>query len=448
MINPPDDLTYRNPTIITSLNQSVSLIFADDTASGRPCPFIDKIMTDRVIPYYSNTHSNAFAGKLMSKQIEKTRNFIKNFYNLSSEHVEIFTGNGATGAINHFVNLIDCSKYDNINIYVSIFEHHSNYLPWYELSKKNSNVKVNIIPLGDDELPNFKWLCNKLGQTSDHNTLNIVSITACSNVTGIMTDIPHIQSLISKYENTRLLLDCACIAPYKKINAEHIDGMFISGHKFLGGCGASGILIAKKSFFQKRNPFCAGGGCVIKADTTGVIYDSNVETKESAGTPNVLGIIRMYYAYKMTNNLLNTIEHNEKYLTKYVHDRFTILCKKYPELKVIMLNKNLDNRLPIISFSVNGLHFNYIVVLLSDLFGIQTRGGISCCGLFAQHLMEKYKIGGWTRVTFSWRMSIETVNFILDCIEKVIIHGKKLQKLYTYDEKENEWHIKKLLFNG
>lgn len=439
MLNIPYNITYPIHKINTPFKHQIDIIFADDTATGRPCPIIDNIMQKSVTPYYSNTHSNAYCGTLMHTKIERAKNTIRKYYNLTQEHSIIFTGNGATGAVNHFVNLINCSLYNKINVFNTIYEHHSNYLPWYELEKKNNNVKINIIPLTENDDLNFDWLINELEKNTDQHILNIVSITACSNVTGLITDIIKLQTKIIKYNNTKLLFDCACIAPYKRINANNIDGLFISGHKFLGGAGTPGILIAKKSFFQKKSPFCPGGGCVIKADKNEVIYNGDLETKESAGTPNIYGIIKLGYIYKMQHKLENIIETNEKFITKYVYNKFSKLCSLYPKMKVIYLNKNITNRLPIVSFSVDDLHFNLVVILLNDLFGIQSRGGISCCGLFGQYMEEKYKIGGWTRITFNWRMLINTIDYILNAVEYILKNGKYFQKFYIYDKKENHW---------
>src|SRR3990167_1760795 len=97
------ELVYKNAKINTPFKNQIEIVFADDTATGRPCPIIDKIMLERVIPYYSNTHSNAFCGTLMHHKLEKTKATIRKYYNLSHEHSVIFTGNGATGAVNHFV---------------------------------------------------------------------------------------------------------------------------------------------------------------------------------------------------------------------------------------------------------------------------------------------------------------------------------------------------------
>ena len=96
-------LLYKSPEVTTPFKKT-TLKFADDTASGRPCVLIDKIIEKNIIPYYSNTHSNASCGEFMVEMIGKTRNIIREHFNLTNNHKILFTGTGATGAVNHLVN--------------------------------------------------------------------------------------------------------------------------------------------------------------------------------------------------------------------------------------------------------------------------------------------------------------------------------------------------------
>ena len=98
--------------------------------------------------------------------------------------------------------------------------------------------------------------------------------------------------------------------------------------------------------------------------------------------------------------------------------------------------------MPIISFAINNVHYNYIVVLLNDLFGIQTRGGQSCCGLYAKYIKSIYKnINGWCRVSFNYTMDFDTINYILDSIEFVIVNYSKYESLYKYNKAENLYYL-------
>jgi selenocysteine lyase/cysteine desulfurase len=434
-----NDILYESPIISTPLRKSVKIVFADDTASGRPCKLIDSKMINEIHPYYSNTHSNAFTGIMMKNLIKDTKLRIRKTYDLDKSHKIIFTGSGTTGAINHLVGSIDFNKYKETHIFISTYEHYSNHLPWVEKSKDEEHIKIRLIPIKNDDI-DFDWLNDNIQK--DCEILNIVSITACSNVTGIITDLPKLKTIIKSHNDVEkshiyLFIDCACLAPYEIMNLHDVDACFISMHKFLGGQTAPGILIARQNLFTKSHPYNPGGGCVKKASAYDIQYEDDLEKKESGGTPNILGIIRTKFVYELREKYMHTIVTNEKYITQYIHEKFEKICTKNTNVRVIMLSKLTERRLPIISLSIKDLHYNFVVALLNDLFGIQTRGGISCNGIFGDHIKKKYDMDGWCRITFSWLMSKQTIDYILSALTYVAKFGKHYKSLYTFNTETN-----------
>lgn len=431
-------ILYKSINIDTPFMKQLRIIFADDTASGRPSKYIDNKIQEEILPYYSNTHSNAYCGILMKNKIIETRNIIKKFFNLTEEHKIIFTGNGATGAINHLANSLNYEHYTQVNIFLSMYEHYSNHLPWCEMAKKEKNIKIFFIPMINDDI-DLNYLDLNLSANISTNILNIITVTACSNVTGIITEFDKIINITKKYDNIYLFGDCACLAPYKVIDCSKIDAIFVSTHKFIGGTGTPGILIAKNKLFEKECPFIPGGGCVKKANSKEVIYDQDIEVKETAGTPNIIGIIKIGYIFELRNKFIDIINYNEHSIVNYVHHKLENIKQQHSNLSIIFMSKFLNRRLPIIAFSIKNLHYNFIVVLLNDLFGIQTRGGISCCGLFDEYLNSSCDDNnhGWCRITFNWMMDKQTIDYILRAILYILKYGYKYNICYDYDKQKN-----------
>jgi selenocysteine lyase/cysteine desulfurase len=423
-----ENLLYESPIITTPLTNNIQITFADDTASGRPSKYIDNKLMTEIVPFYSNTHSNAYCGIKMRDKIDEVRKKIRKFYKLTDHQKILFTGTGATGAINHLVNSIDYNKYKHVYIYVSMYEHYSNYLPWVELTKENKKINIKVIPFDINDDIDYNWIKRELMDTISCHNMNIVSVTACSNVTGVKTDIKKLIEIVKNdiNINTYLFLDCACIAPYERMVLEKIDAVFISPHKFVGGTSTPGLLIAIQELFLRGHPYNPGGGCVKKANTHEIIYEDDIEKKETGGTPNIIGIIRIKYILILKEKYFNIITFNEHYIVKYVHSKLLKLCGKLPNLKVLYLNKHLESRLPIVCINIDNCHYNIIVKLMNDIFGIQTRGGISCCGLLASHIKKNMNIEGWCRITFHWIMSIEEIDYILNAIKYIAINHKKL----------------------
>jgi len=130
-------------------------------------------------------------------------------------------------------------------------------------------------------------------------------------------------------------------------------------------------------------------------------------------------------------------------------------------------NPNLDvlgnheaERLSIVSFVVKfgerHLHHNYVVALLNDLFGIQSRGGCSCAGPYGHRLLgidldashefarevargcEGIK-PGWVRVNFNYFISEEVFNYILEAVALVASEGWRLLPQYRFETDNGLW---------
>jgi selenocysteine lyase/cysteine desulfurase len=460
------ELTYTGGTIINPFNNSNNkIIFADDTASGRPCKLVDQYIIEEIYPYYSNTHSNATCGIMMKNLVKKTRDIIRQTMNLSSNHKIFFSGNGCTGAFNHLVNKIDFTKYDKIYIHNTPFEHHSNFLPWKEMindlkktgKNKNRIIEQHLIDADNkckstnvNDLLHFDiepYISNLEKDISTEKSpitrLDIFSLTACSNVTGKRFDILYknlwefINTKRKIGHNMYLILDYACSAPYVDIDMSQCDGACFSGHKFFGGQCTPGVLIINENILEIGHPYEPGGGCVEKADDKCTVYKSDPEMREMGGTPNIIGIIRLGYVLMIKKALIDIINHNKSIISEYVTKHMILLTNKYPNCKILGLDDRLKSDLPIFSVIIDSLQYNLVTVLLNDLFGIQTRGGNSCCGTLGRICKDQLNINGWCRITFSYLHTKHDIDYILKSLEYVIQNGYQYIDKYDYDSQKN-----------
>jgi selenocysteine lyase/cysteine desulfurase len=439
------------------------IIYADYTASGKPFRLIEKFMEYEVYPYYANTHSNSYAGQLMTHYISLSKKHIRKSVNATNDDAIIFTGNGCSTAIMHFIHILDLkdAKYDiKPTVFVSDFEHNSNFLPWTHLP-----VTLEIVSTKENgllDLDHFEQLLEK----HKDNPNKIASISAGSNISGIIQDTHSISKLVHKYGGT-IAFDYACIAPYVSINmhtdnGDYIDAIYVSPHKFLGGPpGIPGLLIANKKLFKNKCPFHPSGGTVRFSSTDIKIYSQDNEVKEAGGTPNISGCIKMGLVFLLKDMLKSYIHYRETEIVTYVRNKLNKIKN------VHLLNPNCNNdtsieQLPIFAFTCPNLHYNFVVVLLNDLFGIQTRGGVSCSGIYAEKILNINKQHrdeiiddiltnrgvpkeyGWCRVTFHYTMDDMTINYILNAIEWVARYGIFFLELYNYSPEKNIWQHKTL----
>lgn len=445
----------RTPIIKTPFGKR-NIIYADYTASGKPYKRIEDFINNKILPYYANIHSNAYCGRLMSKYIAKSKEQIKNSTNCNASDKIIFTGSGSSCAITHFIHILDFKETEKNIVIISEFEHNSNFLPW-----KHKPVNLEIIKTKENGLLNLEVLEETLIKYKDYDK-KIISISGGSNITGIKQEINIISKLGHKY-NFYVCFDFAAIAPYVQINMhtddknlDYIDALYISPHKFLGGMETPGLLIANKCTFKNECPYFPSGGTVRFASSTQNIYVEDLETKESGGTPNIIGCIKTGLVFQLKDELQKYILLREK----------EIVCNIKQKLKNIknleILNPDCDinvEQIPIYSFVIKDLHYNFVVCLLNDLFGIQSRGGVSCSGIYAEKLLnisKKYQTHiiddlkhhkttptsyGWTRISFHYTMENEIINYIIHCIEFVANYGHLFVNLYSFDDMHNLWHF-------
>ena len=126
-------------------------------------------------------------------------------------------------------------------------------------------------------------------------------------------------------------------------------------------------------------------------------------------------------------------------------DRAISSWSRNPAIEILG-NPDAD-RLSIVSFVVKYrgqyLHHNFLVAVLNDLFGIQSRGGCSCAGPYGHALLgiddehseeisHEVELGcegikpGWVRVNFNYFIAEAVFEFILEAVHLVATHGWKL----------------------
>ncbi len=460
---------YREEII--GINQSFTspygrkkILYADWIASGRLYRPIEKKFADEIGPYVANTHTEtSVTGSAMTLAYSHARAKIKEHVNASDEDVLLNVGTGMTGAINKFQRILGLKLSENLKehtkvpenkkpvVFITHMEHHSNQTSWLETISK-----VIVIPCDEEGLICLKSF-EKLLMEHSHVPIKIASVTACSNVTGIITDYQGVAKLIHKY-NGLCFVDFACSAPYVDIDMHpedsdaSLDAIFFSPHKFLGGPGASGVLIFNKKLYRNLVPDNPGGGTVTYTNPWGNHdYIDDIETREDGGTPGFLQTLKTALA----------IELKEKMGTQKMQEQEHVLIQcLFENLKNVkglhILAAKHEDRLGILSFYVDNLHYNLIVKLLNDRFGIQSRGGCSCAGTYGHYLLNvdvdkslaiEQKIidgcllerPGWVRISVHPTMTINEIKFICDAIKEVVANYENWSKDYTYHLLKNEF---------
>lgn len=445
--------------------------YADYTASGRCLEFIEAFMREEVMPTYANTHTEASAtGRQTTRFREDARQIIRESVGANDEDAVIFVGSGATGAIHKLIDMLGVSVPPALDaayhltdkippdrrpvVFIGPYEHHSNELPW-----RHSVADVVVIDDDEDGRIDLDALAQALVRYADR-PLKIGSFSAASNVTGIVSDTHAVAELLHRH-GALSLWDYAAAGPYATIDMNpgglaYKDAVFISPHKFIGGPGSPGVLVVKKRLAATPIPTQPGGGTVAMVTPNTVVYARDIEHREEAGTPAILESIRCGLAFHLKRSVgTDAIHAMEQRFVRRAID----VWRANPNIRIV---GSLEaERLSIVSmmFRHQGryLHYNFVVALLNDLFGIQARGGCSCAGPYMHRLLgldastshafvcmiERGYAAlnpGWARVNFNYFISDAEFEYIVAAVNLVGLYGHLLVADYSFDPRSGQWH--------
>jgi selenocysteine lyase/cysteine desulfurase len=452
--------------------------YADYTASGRSLGFIEDFIRNEVMPLYANTHTETSGTGMQTTSFrEDARAIIKRAVGGGPEDAVVFVGSGATGAIGKLIDILNLRIPADLDaryhlqeripraerpvVFIGPYEHHSNELPWRE-----SIAEVVTIDEDADGHIDLEALEEAL-RAHTGRLLQIGSFSAASNVTGIGSNTRAITALLHRH-GALSFWDFAAAAPYVEIEMNvqdetadgpllYKDAIFISPHKFIGGPGTPGVLVAKRKLFTNRVPTLPGGGTVAYVNSQTHLYLTDAEHREEGGTPAIIESIRAGLVFQLKEAVgTGVIREREEAMTR----RAIASWSANPQLRIL---GNLDAwRLSIVSFRVRygdadrWLHHNFVVALLNDLFGIQARGGCSCAGPYGHRLLgidaatsralEREIVRGcegvrpgWIRVNLNYFISERVFDFILEAVHLVGREGWKLLPWYEFDPKTGNW---------
>lgn len=440
------------------------IIYTDWTASGRLYRPIEEKIINQFGPFVANTHTETtVSGTAMTKAYHHARNIIKRHVNANQDDILITDGTGMTGVVNKFQRILGLKIPENLKdfttipadkkpvVFISHMEHHSNQTSWLE-----TIADVEIIPACEKGLFSLESLEILLDKYKDR-AYKIASITSCSNVTGIKTPYYEAAKLMHQH-NGVCFVDFACSGPYVKINMHpedpesYLDAIFFSPHKFLGGPGTSGVLVFNKKLYKNMIPDCPGGGTVSWTNPWGEHkYIDNIEDREDGGTPGFLQVIKTALAIELKEQMgVDKMLQREHEIVDYVFNELNDI----PNIKI--LAGQHQERLGVVSFFIEDLHFNLGVKILNDRFGIQTRGGCSCAGTYGHFLLhvdqetsskliDQITIGdlirkpGWIRMSIHPTTTNDEIAFVCESIKELAKNHKTWALDYEYNKETNEF---------
>ena len=457
-----DQIIGLNQTFINPFNEEKQIVYADWAASGRSYKPLEERLCNEFLPFVANTHTETnTTGLAMTYAYHKARSIIKSHVNAGENEILISAGSGMTGVVNKFQRIlgmkiherffrrITISEEERPVVFVTHMEHHSNQTSWLE-----TTADVEIIFPDENGLVSFEHFAELLEKYKNRKT-KIAAVSAASNVTGVINDYYRIAKMIHK-AGGYCFVDFAFSAPYVHIDMHpkdsdaYLDAIYFSPHKFLGGPGSSGILLFNQDLYRNTIPDNPGGGTVDWTNPWGDHkFVESIEAREDGGTPAFMQTIRVALVLQLKEQMgVENILKREKEQLDII---WKGLCKAS---NLHVLADHHKNRLGVVSFYIDDLHYNAGVKLLNDIHGIQVRGGCSCAGTYghyllnvkpeqSKHISELISLydfsekPGWIRMSIHPTMTNDEIKFIINSICELAKNHKEWLKDYELEPINN-----------
>ena len=383
------------------------LVYLDNAATAqRPISVLDK---ERALASTANANIHRAVHKLAvdaTEEYERTRDIVMDFLNAGSREEIVFTS-GTTMSINLVASCFgEAFVQEGDEIIVSVAEHHSNIVPWQLLcQRKKASLKV----LDIDEFGGLQT--DTLEKLISQRT-KIIAISHISNVLGLVNPVREIIRIAHGHD-IPVLVDGAQGSIHEEVDVQEMDCDFyaFSGHKVYGATG-TGVLYGKRKWLEAMPPYMGGGEMIETVRFSGTTF-APVPGKFEAGTQNFNAVPTLQEALQLARQFQQDPEvaQNEWAITHYLTEAFSADSR----IKVYGVPRGTQVKIPLFSFSVEGVHHEDLALIL-DKMGIAVRSGQMC----AEPLMDRCSVTGMLRISFAPYNTMEEAEYFVKCLNRAI----------------------------
>lgn len=369
---------------LTQVHNNYPLVYFDNAATTlKP-----KSMVDAVSHFYlydsANVHRGShFLSDRATTQFEEGRVAVQKFLGASKSNEIVFT-KGTTDAINLVAHQFVLPKLKpDDEILITEMEHHSNLVPWQMIAEA-SGAKIKYIPLRVDGALDLEKLDGLLSAK-----VKFVAMTAVSNTLGTVNPVKAIAERAHSV-GAYLLVDAAQAVAHQSVSVIDwgCDFLVFSAHKIFGPTGI-GVLWGRLDLLEGMGPEQGGGGMIREVTYAKTTY-GDVPFRFEAGTPHIAGVVGLHAALRFVT------ECGLESIANYEHELLVYATRALKEIKGLKIYGEAENKGPIISFLLEGVHPSDLGMILNQ-FGVAVRVGHHC----TEPLMKKWNIPGTVRASFA-----------------------------------------------
>lgn len=392
--------------LFPALKQSVNgkdLVYFDNGATAQKPISVIEFINKMNSGLNGNVHRAVHELSARSTELyEEARSEIQTFLNAKEREEIVFTS-GTTASINLVANSF-CQKFLNKGdaIIITEAEHHSNIVPW-QMACERSGAELRVLPVDDKGV----WKLEKLPEILG-SKVKIISVAHISNVLGIINPIKDLIGIAHK-KGIPVLIDGAQGIVHTRVDVQELDCDFyvFSGHKIYGPTG-TGVLYGKREILDKMPPWMGGGDMVGTVSFEKTTY-AELPLKFEAGTPNFIGAAAFGEAVRFVQTIDN------EFLKNHEDEMVNYLLEKLATIEGLKLYGLAPNKIPLFSFTVEGVHPTDLAMLM-DKMGIALRSGLMC----SEPLMTKYGVTGMLRASLAMYNTLEEAEYFIESLRRSV----------------------------
>ena len=382
------------------------------TVYGKPLVYLDNAATSlrpqSVIDRWSDisAHSTANLHRAVhhvaaeaTEAYENTRRAVAEFINAPETEEVIFTS-GATHSLNLAAfGIAESFLKDGDEIIIGEAEHHSNIVPW-QMFGGRKHITIKVLPVDDRGR-----LCVEQLESLFSPSTRLLCVAHISNVLGLVNPIRQLAEICRKH-GVLLLVDGAQGIVHQPVDVQTLgcDFYAFSGHKMYGAPG-TGVLWGRRELLEKMPPMFGGGEMIDSVKWSGSTW-APVPRKFEAGTQNISGTPCFIQAIETLKSMPQDTS---------VRDYIYGTLVREPGVKLYGTTDNLNNKVPVFSFTVDGVHHEDLALIL-DKMGIAVRSGQMC----AEPLMDRFGVTGMLRASFAPYNTMQEAEYFVSSLRKAI----------------------------
>jgi selenocysteine lyase/cysteine desulfurase len=353
----------------------------DQAASTQAHPYAASRVQE-FLPWYSSVHRGAgFRSRHATAAYEEARRSVLSFAGRPPDGPDVaILCRNTTEAINQLAYRLRLRSTDVV--VTTVVEHHANLLPWGRVAERR------YVECSEAGTFTVEDVCEALD--GEPRPPALLAVTGASNVTGWL---PPLDAIIGAAHDrgVPVMVDAAQLAPHRPLPNE-ADYLAFSGHKLYAPFG-SGALIGPRSLFETGDPFLAGGGAVDLVGLDEVIWTAPPD-REEAGSPNVIGAVALHAAIDAISQIgWEAIGDHERVLAERMTDALRaidgvrLLGPRGAPPDSEAGGSTQPETLPVVAFTIEGMHHALVAARLSAEYGIAVRHGCFCAHPYVVRLL-------------------------------------------------------------